>query len=67
MSPRDLRKTIGYSIERTAVAAGVTSPTVRLYEANRQAVTEKTRRKLDALYQRWSDHITSAPTTPSAA
>ncbi|MCE7895032.1 MAG: hypothetical protein DYH12_35885 [Sorangiineae bacterium PRO1] len=50
MTPREIRKAAGLTIEKTAVYAGVSSPTVRLFEADRLAVTERPRRKLDAYY-----------------
>jgi transcriptional regulator with XRE-family HTH domain len=52
MNPKQVRLTAGLSIERAAVAAGVTSPTLRLYEASQEAVREDKRRQLAAYYQR---------------
>lgn len=54
MNPKEIRLAAGMSIERAAVAGGVTSPTLRIYEANRESVSRATRAKLDALYSRWN-------------
>jgi transcriptional regulator with XRE-family HTH domain len=48
--PRDIRKRAGWSQDRAAVMAGVSAPTVRLYEANRDAVTPEKRAPLDRIY-----------------
>jgi hypothetical protein len=50
-SPRAARKAAQESQVRTAVAAGVSEPLVRLYEANPQAIKDKRKRAaLDAVY-----------------
>ncbi|RYE75462.1 MAG: XRE family transcriptional regulator [Myxococcales bacterium] len=65
MSPREIRKARGLTVERAAVAGGVTSPTLRMYEANRDAVSDATRRKLDVVYEGWRASLPAAP-NPSA-
>lgn len=49
-SPKEIRLAAGLSIERAAVAAGVTSPTLRLFEANTAAPSPASRAKLEAFY-----------------
>jgi hypothetical protein len=50
-SPREIREAARVSIARTAVAANVSEPLVRLYEANCAAVaTPHKRRALDEVY-----------------
>jgi hypothetical protein len=50
-SPRAARKQAGKSQIQAAVAAGVSEPLVRLYEANRDAVTDAQKRvNLDRIY-----------------
>lgn len=62
-TPRDVRRAAGVTIEQAAVRARVTSPTVRLYEANPLAVKDQRKRaSLDALYL-----SLAAPTGPAAA
>ena len=48
-TPKELRLAAGLSIERAAVAAGVTSPTIRLFEASPDAAP-KARAKLETFY-----------------
>lgn len=48
-SPKEIRLAAGLSIERCAVAAEVTSPTIRLFEADPSA-TPRARAKLEAFY-----------------
>lgn len=50
MSPRDIRIAAGKSQMWTAVQAGVSEPTLRLYEANRESVSEPKRKALDSAY-----------------
>ncbi len=50
-SPREIRKAAGVSQIQVAVAAGVSEPTVRLYEANPEAVSSEKRRALDVAYE----------------
>lgn len=49
-SPRDLRKSAGWSLEKAAALAGVAGHTARTYEANPAAVSEASRAKLNKLY-----------------
>ena len=49
-TPREKRKAAGRSQMSVATEAGVSLPTLRLYEANRDAVTEDKRTALDAVY-----------------
>ena len=49
MPPKETRLAAGLSIERAAVAAGVTSPTIRLFEADPSAAP-RARAKLETFY-----------------
>jgi hypothetical protein len=49
-SPRDLRRRAGLTLIKAAVGAGTSENTVRLYDANREAVTIGPRSKLDRFY-----------------
>ena len=49
-SPKEVRRLVRRSQIQVAVQAGVSEPTLRLYEANREAVGEEKRRALDAVY-----------------
>ena len=49
-TPRDKRRAAGLSQMSVATSAGVSLPTLRLYEANRDAVTEDKRAALDKAY-----------------
>ncbi len=49
-TPRDKRRAAGISQMTAASSAGVSLPTLRLYEANRDAVTEDKRAALDRVY-----------------
>lgn len=67
MTRRETRLAAGLSIERAAVAAGVTSPTIRLFEADPSAAP-RARAKLEAFYatlasrlDRALDHHTTPP------
>ena len=51
MTPREYRRTIGWSMARVAGAVGVAIETVKTYELNRLAVSEKKRAQLDAFYR----------------
>jgi len=50
MTPREIRRAAGRSQIVVAVAARVSEPTLRLYEANPGAVTMERRARLDAVY-----------------
>jgi hypothetical protein len=50
MTPKETRIHAGLSIERAAVGAGVTSPTIRLFEASPDALRPETRRKISDFY-----------------
>jgi predicted transcriptional regulator len=47
---RKTRLAAGYSMEKAAVLAGVTSGTLRLYEASEDAVSVQSRGKLDRFF-----------------
>lgn len=71
MTPRttkEIRLASGLSIERAAVAAGVTSPTIRLFEASPDAAP-KARAKLESFYKRLAAKLSPStnPDTPQAA
>ncbi len=68
-SPKEIRLTAGMSIERAAVAAGVTSPTLRLFEANPNAPSRASRAKLESFYQRLAAKLSASPNpdAPQAA
>lgn len=67
MSPKETRLRAGLSIERAAVAAGVTSPTIRLFEASPDAAP-RARARLEAFYRDLAARLASAATsTPSTA
>ena len=68
MTPKEIRLAAGLSIERAAVAAGVTSPTIRLFEASPDAAP-RARTKLEGFYRKLAAKLTnsSAPTPPQAA
>jgi hypothetical protein len=50
MNPKQVRKAAGLSLIQAAVGAGKAENTVRMYEANRGAVSEESRAVLDAFY-----------------
>lgn len=64
MTPKEIRIAAGLSIERCAVAAGVTSPTIRLFEADPSAAP-RARAKLESFYKRLAAQL--ANTSPPAA
>lgn len=67
MTPKEIRLAAGLSIERCAVAAGVTSPTIRLFEADPSAAP-RARAKLESFYKRLAAKLSpSTPDTPQAA
>ena len=67
MNPKELRLAAGLSIERCAVAAGVTSPTIRLFEADPSAAP-RARAKLETFYTNLQVRLASgANTSPPAA
>lgn len=49
MTLKEIRLASGLSLEKAAVAAGVTSPTIRLFEASPDAAP-KSRAKLEVFY-----------------
>ncbi len=49
-TPRDKRRAAGLSQMSVATSAGVSLPTLRLYEANRDAVSDDKRTALDKAY-----------------
>ena len=70
MNPKEIRLAAGLSIERAAAFAGVSGPSVRLYEASPTTPSVTVRRKLDAYYQRLTARIaldTSTNHPPQAA
>jgi hypothetical protein len=68
MTPKELRLAAGLSIERCAVAAGVTSPTIRLFEASPDAAP-RARPKLEVFYANLAARLASeaAGSSPAAA
>lgn len=64
-SARDIRRAAGKSQLQVAAEAGASLPTVRLYEANREAVGEAKRVALDATYTRLAQ--TQQPPEPAPA
>jgi hypothetical protein len=50
MTPREIRQHAGLTVIAAAVGAGTAEGTTRLYEANRDAVSQRSRTKLDAFY-----------------
>ena len=67
MTRRETRLAAGLSIERAAVAAGVTSPTIRLFEADPSAAP-RARAKLEAFYATLAARVaTESTTNPPAA
>lgn len=50
MNPKEIRLRARLSVEKAAVGAGVTSPTLRLYEANTTAPSQASRTKLATFY-----------------
>lgn len=67
MTPKEIRLASGLSVERAAVAAGVTSPTLRLYEANTEAPSAPTRAKLETFYATLAARLAGASASPTAA
>jgi hypothetical protein len=67
MSPKDIRLASRLSIEKAAVGAGVSSPTVRIYEAAPEAARADKRALLDAFYMRLAARLTPAPQPPATA
>ena len=67
MTPREIRLASGLSLERCAVAAGVTSPTIRLFEADPSAAP-RARAKLETFYANLAARLASgASSSPPAA
>lgn len=68
MTPKEIRLAAGLSIERCAVAAGVTSPTIRLFEADPSAAP-RARPKLESFYKRLAAKLSPStnPDAPQAA
>lgn len=68
MTPKEIRLAACLSLEKAAVGAGVTSPTIRLFEASPDALRPETRRKVAAYYNQLaaSSHA-SGPDAPQAA
>lgn len=60
MTPKEIRLAAGLSIERAAVAAGVTSPTIRLFEASPDAAP-RARAKLETFYARLATKAAQQP------
>ena len=61
MGAKEIRKGRGVSLIAAAVGAGVAEATVRLYEANRDAVTAEKRAALDRYYERLECDESNAP------
>ena len=56
MNSKELRLAAGLSIEGCAVAAGVTSPTIRLFEADPSAAP-RARSKLETFYHQLASQL----------
>ena len=67
MTPKETRLSAGLSIERAAVGAGVTSPTIRLFEASPDALRPETRRKVANFYKRLAASSRDSASTPPQA
>lgn len=66
-TPKEIRLASGLSIERAAVAAGVTSPTIRLFEASPDAAP-KARARLETFYANLAARLASGTnSSPPAA
>ena len=52
MRPKEVRARAGLSLIQAAVLAGKAEGTVRVYEADPEAVSKKSRADLDAVYAR---------------
>lgn len=61
MSPKEIRKAAGLSLIAAAVGAKKAEATVRLYEADREAVSEASRADLDAFYEGLRASAQAAP------
>lgn len=67
MTSKEIRLAHGLTIERAAVAAGVTSPTIRLFEADPSAAP-RARAKLEVFYANLAARLASgASASPPAA
>ena len=65
MTLKQIRLATGLSIERAAVAAGVTSPTIRLFEADPSAAP-RARAKLESFYANLAARLAAAGSSPPA-
>ena len=54
LTHKQLRRAVGWSLERTAAMAGVSPHSARIFEVNPNAVQEATRAKLEATYAKLS-------------
>ena len=65
MSPRELRIAAGLSQDRMAVAAGVSSPTVRIYEIDCGSISNgRKRAALDAAYAELQKQLEAGRSQP---
>ena len=64
MTPKEIRLASGLSLERCAVAAGVTSPTIRLFEADPSAAP-RARPKLETFYANLAARLAAGAAEPS--
>ena len=67
MSPKEIRIAARLSLEKAAVGAGVTSPTIRLFEASPEALRPETRRKVANFYNRLAASSRDRASTPPQA
>ena len=67
MSPKEIRIAARLSLEKAAVGAGVTSPTIRLFEASPEALRPETRRKVANFYNRLAASSRDSASTPPQA
>lgn len=67
MTPRVVRLASRLTLAETAAAAGVSSPTVRLFEADPVAVRADKRAALSAYYQELEAKLSGDTSTPPRA
>jgi hypothetical protein len=66
-SPKEIREAAGLSLIAAAVGAGCAEGTTRLFEASRDAVSAKSRARLDAYYSKLEASLDGAAAPRGAA
>lgn len=56
-APRETRLAAGLTLERAAVRAGVSPPTLRAFERGGEALSAATRQRLTSYYQRFAAQL----------